>query len=331
MRVQLLQGEKNQIQRIATNDSEAHNLYLKGRFFWRQRTNEGLSRAIEFFKLATQRDENYAFAYSGLADCYIASVVYGHATQKETFAKYRSAALKSVELDESLAEAHNSLGISLALCNEPVEAEREFKRAIELNGNYSTAHHFYAQMLATLGRYDEAIMETERARELDPLSPTTFFTLGLVYYMAGQMDKVIAELENYREIEPNYLPVNLRLGLTYVEKSRFEEGIEVIKSTIGHLPVGKPALAFAYAKAKIQTESLHLIAELEKAARDSYEMATVASIYLALGMNEKCSLWLEKARVDGEVEPGFLFKIYPWFEGLWTDDAFRSSHSELVS
>jgi TolB-like protein len=330
LRVRLLEGERKQIERIPTTDAEAHNLYFKGRYFWRQRTDEGLSRAIEFFKLAVERDPDYALGYSGLADCYVASAVYGRTSPKDTFPKQRSAALRAVEIDGTLAEAHTSLAIGLAWGMQFAEAEKEFKRAIELNANYSTAHHFYAQVLAIAGRFVEGISEAEKARELDPLSPTTFFTVGFVRFLAGQTEKTITELMNYREIDPDYLPVNLWLGLAYLEKSKFGESIELIQSTISHLPIGKPALAYAYARAGLKREALESMVGLEKIAKDQYDMLGIAGIYLTLGMAAESSNWFEMACANGRLEPDFLYRFYPWFAALSTNERFRMSQAEVA-
>jgi len=310
--VQLAQGEKKQVERVATRDSEAHNLYFKGRYFWRQRTAEGLSTAIQFFKRAIEKDPNYALAYSGLADCYTASAVYGQTPVQETLAKQRLAALRAVDLDGTLAEARNSLAISLAMKNEFSEAEKEFHRAIELNSNYTTIHHWYAQVLAILDRHEEAIREAERARDLDPLSPTTFMTLGFVHILAHNPLKAIAELENYRDIDPNYLPINLLLGIAYTESGSFSEAVKMIETTADQLPVGKFALAYLYAKEKKQREALELLAELEKTAEDKFVKAEIAGIYSILGLKEKFSEWFDQAYSEGQPGPKFLLRFYPW-------------------
>jgi adenylate cyclase len=322
--VQLAQGEKKQVERVATKDSEAHNLYFKGRYFWRQRTGEGLSRAIEFFKRAIEKDPSYALAYSGLADCYTASAVYGHTPVQATLAKQRLASLRAVDLDSTLAEARNSLAISLAMNNEFSEAENEFHRAIELNSNYSTIHHWYAQVLAVLDRQEEAIREAERARELDPLSPTTFMTLGFVHTLAHNPLKAIAELENYRDIDPNYLPVNLLLAIAYTESSRFSEAAKTIRSTVDQLPVGKFALAYVFAKEKKQREALEVLAELEKAAEDKFVKAEIAGIYAILGLKEKSSQWFDQAYSGGQPGPKFLLRFYPWSSVVESVGAYSS-------
>ena len=325
LRVKLIHGEKKQVERVATQSSEAHNLYFRGRFFWRQRTKEGLSKAVEFFKLAIDKDHDYALAYSGLADCYTALMTYGHLPIKGTITNQRVASLKAIELDSTLAEAHNSLAISYAFNNEFIEAEREFKSAIQLNSNYSTAYHWHAQLLAILGRFEEAKEKVERAKQLDPLSPTTFLTLGLVETLSGNVKKTIEELENYREIEPNHLPVNLWLGLAYLANSRFDDSIKVIETTVGQLPVGKMGLAYAYAKAGRRPEALNVLAEIEKTSDGRFTDSAIAGIYHELGLEDKFTIWRDKAVSDDSVASDFLLGFYPWFHAVKAEKGFSNA------
>lgn len=322
LKVQLVHGEKRQVERVATRNSEAHNLYFRGRYFWRQRTKEGLSRAVEFFEHAIEKDPAYALAYSGLADCYTALTVYGHLPIKETTPKQRAAAFRALELDGTLAEAHNSLAFSLAMNNEFVEAEKEFRSAIRLNSNYSTAHLWYAQMLVILRRYEEAAEEVEKARQLDPLSGTTIMSVGFVEILSGNLKRGIDELESYREIDPNYLPINLWLGLAYVGCSRFKDGLEMIETTIRQLPVGKMALSYSYAKAGMQHEALEVLGELEKDADGKFADAAIAGIYHVLGMKERFDYWYAKAISDDGVASKFLFDFYPWFREINQEKGF---------
>jgi TolB-like protein/Flp pilus assembly protein TadD len=331
LRVKLLGDEKKQVERIATSDTEAHNLYFKGRYFWRQRTEAGLSKAIEYFSQAVERDPNYALGFSGLADCYTASGVYGLPHHMELSAKQRQCALRSVEIDGTLAEGHCSLATSLWWSNDSDKSEKEFERAIYLNANYSTAHQFFAQALATNGRYDEAMSQAEKARDLDPLSPTTTLTIAFVQVLAGDLEKAISELKNYRELDMNYLPINFWLGLAYVESGKLVEGIDLIKSTMPHLPIARPALAYAYAKAGMKRESLDIIEQLERTATDQFDAVDIAAIYLSLNMKEKSSLWLKKAFEDSVLAPDFLYRYYPWFKELWSDEKFRSSQKIRTS
>ena len=313
LRVKLLTGERRQVERIATDNSEAHLLYFKGRYFWRQRTDEGLSRAIDYFKQAIELDPNYSLAYSGLADCYTAKITYGHSTSHATFSSQRAAALKAVELDPSLSEAHNSLAISHAQIDMFEEAEREFEIAVQLNSNYSTTHHWYAQALAVEEKFEKAIHEAEKARETDPLSPTTFMTLGFVYLLAGDIQNAVKNLEYFSEIDPNYLPTNLWLGLAYVAASKFNQGIRLIETTLGHLPIGKMALAYAYAKASRRNEALETLSDLEKSAEgDAYAAAGISDIYRSLGLDQKSLEWRERAVAAGDAKSKFVLKFYPW-------------------
>jgi adenylate cyclase len=310
--VQLVPGEKKQVERVATTKSEAHNLYFKGRYLWRQRTGEDLSRAIEFFKEAIEIDPHYALAYSGLADCYTALAVYGHTPVKETLAKERLAALQAVKLDDSLSEAHNSLGAAHMMKCEYPEAETEYRRSIELNSNYSAVHHWFAQLLAILGRHEEAIREAERARELDPLSPTTFMTLGFVHVHSGNFRAAITELENYREIDPNYLPANLWLGIAYSESSRFDEAIPLLRFASERLPVAKIGLAYTYAKAKKQKEAFEILSEIEQVAEDPFVKAEIAGVYLILGMNKEFTYWRDRAFSEDGQGSNLMLQFYPW-------------------
>lgn len=311
LKVQLIKGEKKQIERVTTTNTEAYTLYLKARYAWTERTDAGLSKAIEYLKLAIEKDPNFSLAYSGFADCYIASSVYG-SLQEGALAKAKQYALKSIEIDDSLAEAHNSLAVVLGFENNWIESKKEFNRAIELNPNYVTAHHWYAQLLAAFGERGEGIAEAEKARELDPLSPTTSVTFAIVLLYAGLPERAAAELESYLEMNPTYLPANLWLGISYIVESRFEEAIAKIKPMIHHLPISRPALAYAYARAGMREEALDEISELRKNARSQYEFASIASIYLALGMKEEASQVLSRISSE-EREPDFHFRFFPWW------------------
>ncbi len=325
LKVQLIPGEMKQVERVATTNSEAHNLYFKGRYLWRQRTHEGLSRAIEFFKEAIEKDPRYALAYSGISDCYTALTVYGHSPVEETLTKERLAALRAVELDESLSEAYNSLGAAHMLKDEYPEAEIAYSRSIELNLNYSAAHHWYAQLLAILGRGEEAVREAERARELDPLSPTTFMTLGFVHFHSGNLPAAIAVLENYREIDPNYLPASLWLGIAYTESLRFDEGINLLKIAAQKLPVAKAGLAYALAKATRQNEALQTLAEIEKTADDRFVKAEIAGVYLTLGMKEKFAFWSDRAFAEAGPGSYFLLQFYPWTRQVRREEGLKGN------
>lgn len=207
------------------NAYEAYDLYLRGRFFWNKRTLEGFRQAIEYFQQAIAKDPSYARAYAGLADSYALLGGYGVTPQTELVPKARAAALKALELDSSLAEAHTSL----ALITENFDfdwprAEQEYRRAVELNPSYATAHQWYAEYLALLGRFDEALTESERARALDPLSLIIAADKGAILYYARRYDEAIAQFRGVREMEPTFPRAQMMVS-ALVEKKQFAKAL----------------------------------------------------------------------------------------------------------
>ncbi|UCD57201.1 MAG: protein kinase, partial [Candidatus Hydrogenedentota bacterium] len=227
LRPKLLKGEKARLARRQTVDLEAYSLYLKGRFFWNKRTEEGLRKAIEYFEKGIEIDPEYALLYAGLADTYSNLPFYSASLSTEVFPLAKQAALKALQLDDALAEAHASLAFIKTLYDWDWEgAEREFRRAIELNPGYATAHHWYAIYLAYQSRFDEAISEVKEAVELDPLSLTINAFVGMMFSQARQYDRAIAALEKTLELDPGFLLAHRFLGLAYLRNSRYEEALE---------------------------------------------------------------------------------------------------------
>ncbi len=184
IRVNLTTQEQAHLATAVSINLEAHEAYLKGRYFWNKRTAEGLKKGLEYFNRATDKDPTYAAAYSGLADVYVGMGDYGLMPREEAYARSKAAAVKAVEMDDRLAEAHATLGsIAQFNWNWP-EAQVEFRRAIELNPNYAPARQWYAGLLANLGQSDRAVAEARRARELDPLTPISSVDVGMVLYLA---------------------------------------------------------------------------------------------------------------------------------------------------
>jgi tetratricopeptide (TPR) repeat protein len=199
LKVNLLGEERANIVKRYTNDSEAYNLYLWGRHFWNLRTEDGLNRALDYFQKAIERDQTYALAYSGLADCYSMLPWYGKWLPKDAFPKARTLAKEALEIDSQLSEAHASLAIIKYWYDwDWQEAENEFKRAIDLNPGYASAHQWYGTLLGEMGRENEAIAECEKAVELDPLSPIIIANLGDRYFGVRQECMKMPE-KNFRE------------------------------------------------------------------------------------------------------------------------------------
>jgi len=190
---------------LSSAEYEAYDLYLKGRYFWNKRTAQGFQQAIEHFGQAAAKDPTYARAYAGLADSYALMSSYGFAPAAELIPKARSAALRALELDERLAEAHTSLAlISVNYDWDWETAEKEYRRAIQWDPNYATAHHWYAEFLGLQGRFEEAFAESERARQLDPLSLIIAVDHAVVLYFARQYDRAIAQFRAVIAAEPNF-------------------------------------------------------------------------------------------------------------------------------
>src|SRR6266496_3777962 len=207
-------SEKTAIAKRPTANSEAYELYLKGRFFWNKRTGNDLKKSIDYFNQAIAKDAGYALAYAGLADAYALLSVYAVAPPGDAFPKAKAAAQKALELDNTLAEAHTSLAETLAIYDfDFARAIAEFKRAIELNPNYATAHHWYGKgPLMALGRFNKAIAEVKRSVELDPLSMINNADLGQTYYMAHRYDEAVDQLRKTVEIEPGFYYAHSDLG-----------------------------------------------------------------------------------------------------------------------
>src|SRR5260370_6674847 len=203
---------------------EAYEAYLKGRYFWNKRTRDGFQKAIEYFNQAIDVDPNYAQAYAGLGDALAFLGGDDRASQTETDRKAKAATLKALELDDTLADAHASLGVR-SYDSDFSEAERRLRRAIELNPNHATAHQWLGEFLAYMGRFDEAITEIERAHEIDPLSLIISTDVAKVYAIARQYDRAIEQFKKTLEMEPNFDEAHGLLGLTYVFASRTEEAI----------------------------------------------------------------------------------------------------------
>ena len=313
-----------------TENNEAYQLYLKGRFYWNKRSEEGMRKSLEYFQQAIERDPNFALAYSGLADAYdllAAPDAAGGMAANEAMPKAKAAALKALEIDDALAEPHVSLAhVKYYYDRDWATAEREYKRAIELNPNYPTAHQWYAVYLMSAGRFDEALAETRRAQELEPLSLPINMTLGWILLNARQYDQSIEQLRKTLEIDPNFILTHHRLGLVYEQKGMYDEAIAEFRQ-VRNLSAGKPLgvapLARAYALSGKRAEAQKTLAELQKISEQHYvSPASIAIIYAALGDKDQAFVWLEKADKERD---GLLarLKVDPRFDSLRSDPRFN--------
>ncbi|MFY9530335.1 MAG: tetratricopeptide repeat protein [Candidatus Acidiferrales bacterium] len=307
LRVRLSGEDEKRMAKGYTANPEAYQDYLKGRYWWNKRTEEGLNKGIEYFQQAITKDPTYALAYSGLADCYSLLPTYGFVPPKEAFPKAKEAALKALQLDETLAEAHASLGfIKTQYDWDWSGAEREFQRAIALNPAYPSAHQWYGQSLGQTGRLEEDITEYKRALELDPLSLVINRDLGRAFYFARQYDQAIEQLRKTLEMDPNFIYAHHSLGLAYIEKSKYKEGIAECEKELVVSP-GNPyalsQLGYAYAVAGRRAESQKVLDQLNELSKQRYVPARhMAIVYGGLGEKDKAFELLEKSYEDRSLE-----------------------------
>ena len=281
-----------------TENTEAYQLYLKGRFYWNKRDLESLRKAIEQFKGAAEKDPNYALAYVGIADCYAVLPYYGGTPSSEVLPQAKAYALRALEIDDSLGEAHTSLGYVNTLLWNWTEGEKELKRGIELNPNYATAHKWYGNHLGALGRLDEALVEYKRAQELEPLSLIIGNNIAEVYLQKGDLTAAMDQCQRTIELDQNWYWSRQLLGLVYLKQGRNNEALAEAERSVelskrDNVPLG--VLGYIYTQTGKRSEAAALIEELkEKYAKQQANGLDIAKVYLGLGDKEQVFAWLEK-------------------------------------
>lgn len=305
---------------------EAYQLYLKGRYFWNRRTEEGLRKAIEYFSQSISIAPDYALAYSGLADSYNLLHFYGGVAPEELVPKARAAAQKALELDDRMAEAHTSLAyLTQRFDWDWATAEAEYKRALELNSNYATAHHWYAEYLMVRGRFPEAQEELRKARELDPLSLEINTDEGLPFYFTRQYDRAIHEYQQVVQMDPNFAPVHFALRDVYELKGAFDEAVEEFRKGVA-LSGGREAMVEPLAQAFAQRGPQgYWHKRLDLALHGPKELRAtptqIANLYAALGDKKQALEWLGKAYASRDDELVWL-AVEPWHDGLRSEPEF---------
>ena len=281
-----------------TDNNEAYQAYLKGRYYWNRRTAENIKKAIEQFKVATDRDPNFALAYSGLADCYSLLPEYAGAPMRETIPKAKSFAERAVAIDDQLAEGHTSLGqVNKNLWNWS-ESEKEYKRAIELDPKYATSYHWYSHLLRNLGRFDEALAIIKRGHEFDPLSSIISTNVSEVYELQNDPQASIEISLKVIEIDPNFAYAYTRLGISYLKLSRNTEAITNLEKAVelsNRAGWALMNLGYGYAVVKKRTEAMAVAKELEdRYAKRESPGVFIAAVYAGVGDKDKAFEWLEK-------------------------------------
>lgn len=309
--------------------AEAHDAYLKGRYEWNKRTEDGFRSAVKFFQQALQIQPDYAQAYAGLADSYNLLGQYRFARQSEAYLEAKVYAQKALRLDSTNAEAWTALAdVEIKADNDWVSGEHDFLRAIQLDSNYATAHLWYAEdYLAFAGRVDEALAEVKKAQQIEPLSPMVGTVVAETFYVARDYDKAIQQAKNVLEMEPGFVPALVRLGEAYEQKGMFPEAIAAFKNGVeishGSFAYGMNIeLAYAYAVSGKQPESRKILSQLLAASRSQYaQPCGIALIYTGLGEKESALAWLERC---GEVENLPNLRVDPKFDPLRREARFQN-------
>jgi TolB-like protein/Tfp pilus assembly protein PilF len=335
LQAKLTGAEKQLIAARPTSDLTAYELYLKGRLLWSKRGGENVRQAIAFYEQAIARDPNFAPAYAGLAEAYMVLPRYAETAPQETYPKAKAAALKALQLNDKLAEAHNALGFVLWVGDFDMAGSiSEFQRAIALDPNSANAHKWYGNpTLVAIGRFDEAIKEIKRAAELDPLSTIINSDLGWTLMLARRYDEAIAQLRKTLEMDPTFYYAHLNLGLTLQLNGDLSGAIaEYTKAQqLSEDPEIRVRLADAKAHSGDKEAAEQMLAELEELGRHRYvHTYWRALLYLSLGNHDEAIRWLEKGIADHEGRDINWIKVDPLLDPLRGDPRFEALVEKVV-
>lgn len=328
LKLRLTGAEIERLTRRYTENPEAFIAYNKGRYFWNKRTEEDLWKAIDYFMQALQHDPNYAHAYTGLSQSYLLLPEYGTYPPNEAYPKVRENALRALEIDDMLAEAHVSLAQVKWRFEFDIEsAEREYLRAIELDPNYATAHHWYAYDLMCWARHEEAIREIRKAHELDPLSLVINRNVGQVLYRAGRLDEAIVALQKTLEMNPSFSYIHFHLGSIYLQRQRYAEALaefeaerNIARGWRTHIEAW---IGIIYAEMGDREKAQEILDELLSRSEQMYVAPTlIAVLYFSLGEDDMGFQMLEEAHkvYDNWVR---LIKVEPIFDRVRSDPRFE--------
>ncbi|HEX6279932.1 MAG TPA: tetratricopeptide repeat protein [Pyrinomonadaceae bacterium] len=316
----LSNGDTTNLTKNYTANAEALRLYFHGRYLWEKRNPESITKSIDYFNQAIEKDPNFARAYSGLADAYI--VPAGGFAPRAVMPKAKAAVTRALEIDNSLAEAHTSLARILQVYDwNWAEAEKEYKRALELDPRYPLAHQWYGGYLERTGRLEESIAERKVAVELDPLSPSTNFELGLAYFYSRDYDRAVEQLQKALELEKGFYSATQVLLASYALNGQNDLAIAKLQESKDGNLLG--AAGYVYAMSGRKDDAARVIEELDRRSRQTYiSAAAFALIYLALDDKDKAIAYLEKGFEERAFQMQFL-KVDPRWDKLRDDPRFQ--------
>jgi TolB-like protein/DNA-binding winged helix-turn-helix (wHTH) protein/Flp pilus assembly protein TadD len=319
-------SEAQSVMAKPTTSVEAHEAYLKGRYFWNKRTIEGFKQAAEYFGRAVERDPGYGQAWVGLSDALLFLAGENPPDEKEMRARGKAALQKALEIDETLAEAHASVGLlAMNFDWDWAVAEREFRRAIELNPNHATAHQWYGEFLADMGRADEGISEIKRARELDPLSVIINSDVAKVFLLTRHYDKAVEQFKHTLELDPEFVQAHGLLALTYSLQGLHEKALEEV-GKITHLendPMSVAWLGYVEGAAGNKAEAEKALNRLQELSTKTYVSPLwMAQVHLGAGAKDQAFEWFEKVFQERSVGGALVLKANPLFDSLRSDPRF---------
>ena len=328
LRLKLTGNEKERLSKHSTENTEAYQLYLKGRYYWNKRTEDGFRKAIDSFDQAIDKDPSFALAYAGLADCYGLLSNWGFLSPREGYTKAQAAVTRALALDEELAEAHTSLAfISVNYSWDFPLAEKEYKKAIELNPNYATAHHWYSLYLSQMGRTEEAIEEMNKALQIDPLSAIINSNLGYTFFLARKYDRAIDQLKKTLDLVPNFGLASQYLGLTYEQERMFAESLlflEKASITSPEYLAFRASLARTLALDGKAEEAQKIVNQLTQASKQRYiSPVDLSYVYAAMGRPDLAFEALDQA-FEERSDLLVYMKVEPRYDALRRDARFSS-------
>jgi TolB-like protein/Tfp pilus assembly protein PilF len=335
LQAKLTGAEEQLIAARPTSDLTAYELYLKGRLLWSKRGGENVRQAIAFYEQAIARDPNYALAYAGIAEAYMVLPRYAETAPQESYPKAKAAAIKALQLDDRLAEAHNALGFVLWVGDFDMAGSiSEFQRAIALDPNSANAHKWFGNpTLVASGRFDEAIKEIKRGAELDPLSTIMNSDLGWTLMLARRYDEAIAQLHKTLELDPTFYYAHLNLGLTFQLKGDLSAALaEYAKAQkLSDDPEIRVRLATAKAHSGDKEAAVQMLAELEELSHQRYvHIYWRVLLCLSLGNHDEAIRWLEKGITDHEGRDINWIKVDPLLDPLRGDPRFEALVQKVV-
>jgi serine/threonine protein kinase/Tfp pilus assembly protein PilF len=332
LRVKLSQEQKKRLTRRYTENSEAYQVYLRGRFYWNKRTPEGMRKAIDHFQLAIRQDPGYALAYAGLADCFTMLASYHLLAPGDAFAKAKSMASRALEIDKSLAEAHASLGYTRAFYDwDWAGAQLSFRRAIELSPSYGTAYHWRTTLFSALGRIDEAFSSVRKGLDVDPLSLPLNAQLAFTLHLARRYDEAVEQGQKTLEMDPSFALAQFFLGLSYVQRRDFDEAIASFQKAheLTGIPLVLGGLGHACAVAGRTDQARRTIAQLIEAGKERYVAPfSIALVHIGLNEFDQAFEWMQNGLEDRSWWLSML-KMDPAFDPVRSDPRFQVLTSHL--